>query len=74
MSLLCSPGHYDVITDQAHLGTQILPMIQFKNLPKNPNPGFLGSDDDKDPFYYMQLSGKYTTAFHQTWGQQPLAH
>ncbi|KAF2172726.1 hypothetical protein M409DRAFT_16687 [Zasmidium cellare ATCC 36951] len=55
--------------------TEGKPAIQppsFKNLPTNPNPGFLGSDDDKSPFYYMQLSGQYTTENHQLWGQQPL--
>lgn len=56
-----------MLTDMGS-GSQILPMEQYKDLPTDPNPGFMGSDDDKSVFNYMQLSGQYTTAIHELWG------
>jgi hypothetical protein len=47
-------------------------MVQFKNLPKNPNPGFMGSDNNFSEYWYLNETGKATTALHKLWGQQPL--
>jgi hypothetical protein len=59
--------------DEYTEGTQILPMLHNKDLPKDPNPGFWGTDDNMDIFYYMKVSGLYTAEFHRSWGQVPLS-
>lgn len=48
-------------------------MLKNEELPLNPNPGFIGTDDDMDIFFYMDISGQYTATFHELWGQAPLS-
>ncbi|KAF2161152.1 hypothetical protein M409DRAFT_59411 [Zasmidium cellare ATCC 36951] len=60
-------ANFIAMFDEYTEGSQLVPYIQFKSLPPNPNPGFLGSDDDKNEFFYMQLAGNGTAALHELW-------
>ncbi|KAF8860522.1 hypothetical protein BDZ45DRAFT_741183 [Acephala macrosclerotiorum] len=61
--------NFDAMFDE--YSTQVPRMLKLEDLPLDSrNPGFIGTDDDMDIFYYMDVSSNYTAVCHELWGQE----